>query len=104
MSRCGRCGFWSKYPDNHPEKKYAGVRIWYQIRLIDSEVWEDRECDSFFERIPGFHPMDHFDYTVKRDNLGEAYTAAKFSKGLAWFGVATSLVSLALSVWGRVHG
>lgn len=99
MARCGRCGLWNKYPDNHHEKNYAGACIWYQIRLTDHDVWEERNCKDFFERMPGFHAMDHFDYKVKRDNLGEAYQEAKFSKRLAWFGVSTSLVSLGLTLW-----
>jgi len=104
MARCGRCGLWNKYPDNHPEKKYAGVCTWYQIRLIDEQVFEERDCRDFFERIPGFHTMDHFDYKVKRDNLGDAWQAARFSKRLAWFGIATSAVSLAVALWGKFHG
>ncbi len=103
MARCGRCGLWSKYPDNHYEKKYAGICLWYQSRLIDDEVFEKRKCDDFFERVPGLTPMDHFDYKIKRDNLGDAFTAAKRSKRLALFGVVTSLISLGFSAW-RLFG
>lgn len=98
MARCGRCGLWNKYPDNHHEQKWAGVCIWYQIRLMDDDVWEERTCPTFFERIPGLHVMDHLDYKIKRDNLGEAYTIAKRSRVLAYAGVAISVTSLTLSL------
>ena len=103
MARCGRCGLWSKYPDNHHEQKYAGVCLWYQHRLHHDDVFEQRECGDFFERVPGMNPMDHMDYKIKRDNLGDAYTMAKRSKRLALFGVVTSVASLALSAW-KVFG
>ena len=103
MARCGRCGLWAKYPDNHHEKKYAGVCLWYQTRLVDGEVFEERECKDFFERVPGMNAMDHMDYKIKRDNLGDAYQTASRSKRLAVFGVVTSLVSLGFSTW-RVFG
>lgn len=103
-ARCGRCGLWNQYPDNHSEQKWAGVCIWYQMRLPDDEVWEDRECKDFFERMPGFHAMDHFDYKIKRDNLGSAYTAAKRAKILAYVGLAISLTSLSLGILKFVGG
>jgi len=103
MARCGRCGLWSKYPDSHHEQKYAGVCLWYQHRLMDDDVFEDRECKDFFERVPGLMPMDHFDYKIKRDNLGDAYTQARFSKRLALMGAVLSVISLALSLW-KVFG
>ena len=99
MARCGRCGLWNKYPDNHREQKHAGVCMWYQIRLDDTDVWEERDCPTFFERIPGLHPMDHLDYKIKRDNLGDAHQTAKRSKTLALIGVGISLTSLALSLY-----
>ena len=95
MARCGRCGLWSKYPDDYHEQKWAGVCIWYQHRLMDDDVFEERECGDFFERIPGLTPLDHFDYKTKRDNLGDAYQAAQRSKKIAY-------VSLGLSVLGLV--
>ena len=97
-ARCGRCGLWNEYPPNQREQKWAGVCLWYQMRLPDNEVWEDRECRDFFERVPGFHAMDHFDYKIKRDNLGSAYTTAKRAKALAYVGLAISLTSLGLGV------
>ena len=103
MARCGRCGLWSKYPDDHRERKYAGVCLWYQTRLVEDDVYEQRECGDFFERLPDVTPMGHFDYKTKRDNLGDAYETAKRSKRLALFSVVTSLVSLAFAAW-RVFG
>ena len=104
MARCGRCGLWSKYPDHHHEKKYAGVCLWYQTRLVEGEVFEERECGDFFESIPGMHAMDHMDYKIKRDNLGDAYTTARFSKRLAIMGAVISVVSLTLTVWKVLNG
>lgn len=89
---------WSKYPSSHPERKYDGVCLWYQIRLVQDDVYKERECKDFFERIPDMTAIDHFDYKVKRDNLGDAYATAKRSKNLAWFGVVTSLVSIGLAI------
>jgi len=100
MARCGRCGLWNQYPDGHHEKKYAGVCIWYQIRLIDTDVWEERECGDFFERIPGMHSMDHFDYKIKRDNLGEAFEKAKAAGERADQAQTRANIGLGLSITG----
>ena len=94
---------WSKYPDNHHEQKWAGVCLWYQHRLMDDDVFEHRECEDFFEHVPGLMPMDHFDYKIKRDNLGDAYVQARFSKRLALLGAGLSVISLTLSLW-KVFG
>jgi hypothetical protein len=104
MARCGRCGLWSKYPDNHHEKKYAGVCLWYQTRLVDSEVFDERECKDFFEGVPGMTAMNHMDYKIKRDNLGDAFKAASFSKRLAIMGAVISVISLTVSLWRVFHG
>jgi len=104
MARCGRCGLWGKYPDHHHEQKYAGVCLWYQHRLHHDDVFEQRECGDFFERVPGLTPMDHFDYKIKRDNLGDAYEMAKRSKRLALFSVVTSVISLGFSAWKVLGG
>tara|TARA_B100000214_G_scaffold373911_1_gene355318 strand:- start:416 stop:730 length:315 start_codon:yes stop_codon:yes gene_type:complete len=93
MARCGRCGLWAAYPSEHREKQYSGICMWYQIRLPESEVFESRECGDFQERIPGMCPKEHFDYKIKRDNLGDAFVAAKFSKRL-------SITALVLSILG----
>lgn len=98
MARCGRCGLWNKYPDDHHEQKYAGVCIWYQIRLQDDEVWEDRDCKDFFERIPGYHPLDHFEYKCKRDELGDAFKEAYSARLMSWLSLAVALGAL-LAEW-----
>jgi hypothetical protein len=98
MARCGRCGLWNKYPDNHHEQKHAGVCIWYQMRLQDDDVWKERKCKDFFERMPGFHAMDHFDYKVKRDNLGDAFVTAKRARIVAYVSLGISLTGLALKL------
>jgi len=104
MARCGRCGLWSKYPDNHHEKKYAGVCLWYQTRLVDGEVFDERKCKDFFECVPGMTSMDHMDYKIKRDNLGDAFRTALFSKRLALLGAVISVVSISVALWGAFHG
>jgi len=98
VARCGRCGLWSKYPEGHPEKKYAGVCLWYQIRLDQDSVYESRECPDFFERVPGLAPIEHFNYKVKRDNLGDAYVQASRAKIIAYVGVVLSLIGLIFSM------
>ena len=103
-ARCGRCGLFGKYPDNHHEKKHAGVCLWYQIRLADHDVWEPRECSDFFEAIPGMHPMDHFDYKIKRDNLGDAYTAALRASRTARISICISLVGLGVTLFKVIQG
>ena len=100
MARCGRCGLWNKYPDNHHEQKYAGVCVWYQMRLSDDEVWEDRKCPDFFERIPGLHVMDHFEYKCKRDNLGDAFREAHSARLMSWISLGVALGAL-ISEWLR---
>ena len=87
MARCGRCGLWAKYPDNHHEKKYAGVCLWYQTRLV----------------VPGMTAMDHLDYKIKRDNLGDAYLTAKRSKLIAYIGLTISVISLTASLYRTFH-
>jgi hypothetical protein len=98
MARCGRCGLWGKYPENHHEQKFAGVCLWYQIRLADDQVFEERDCKDFFERVPGLTPLDHFEYKAKRDNVGDAYRTAMRSKVIAYIGLAISAASLAASL------
>ena len=100
MARCGRCGLWSSYPKDHPEQKYRGVCLWYQTRLHSDEVFEERACEHFEDRIPGLTPMGHFDYKVKRDNLGDAYLTARSAKVLAYVGIGISIVGLLLSLTG----
>ncbi len=104
MSRCGRCGLWNSYPDDYHEKKWAGVCLWYQIRLHEHDVWEERQCGDFMEAIPQLSPMQHLDYKVKRDNLGDAYQAARRSKRLALTSLAISVTGLALALYRTLTG
>lgn len=96
MARCGRCGLWNQYPAGHEEQKYAGVCVWYQMRLHESDVWESRVCPDFFEKMPGVTALSHFDYKIKRDNLGDAYVSARRAKYLAYTSLTLSIVGL---VW-----
>ena len=98
MARCGRCGLWSTYPEDHPETKYAGVCVWYQLRLPRHEVFEHRECHEFFERIPGVAPMGHFQYKLQQDNLRDSYILAKRSKVLSYVAVVISVGSLLFNI------
>ena len=99
MARCGRCGLFSEYPDNFPEKKWKGTCVWYQHRLPEDEVWTKRECPDFTEKIPGFHTMDHFEYKIKRDDLGDAYTEAKRSKTIAYIALGITVIEFIRSIW-----
>jgi len=98
MARCGRCGLWAEYPEDRTEREYAGACLWYQIRLPSEQVFEKRECSDFFEKLPGVHPMDQFEYKVKRDNLGDAYETAKSSKVRANVALVLSILGLIWSV------
>jgi hypothetical protein len=74
--------------------------MWFQLRLRPDDEFEQRECADFFERIPGMHAMDHFDYKIKRDNLGDAYQHAKRAKVLAYIGIGLSVTGLVLKLLG----
>jgi hypothetical protein len=88
----------NKYPDHHHEQKHVGVCMWYQIRLMETDVWEHRECKDFFEGIPGFHAMDHFDYKIKRDNLGDAYRKAVSARKRANLGIGISVTGITITL------
>ena len=102
MARCGRCGLWNRYPGDNREKEYAGVCMWFQLRLRPDDEFKQRECSDFFERIPGMHAMDHFDYKLKRDNLGDAYQHAKQAKVLAYMRSSAPIVVVECSHWRQV--
>ena len=97
MARCGRCGLFGKYPDDHPER-HAGICVWYQVKLEDDEVYEYRDCKDYFESIPGMHIMDHFDYKVRRDNLGDAYLNSVIAKSRSTVGIVVAILGALLSV------
>ena len=94
MARCGRCGLWASYPEDHPEKTYGGTCLWFQTRLAPDEVFEKRACAQFFERLPRLTPLQHFNYKIGRDNLGDAYEAAQRARKMAYIGLFFSIVSL----------
>jgi len=93
MARCGRCGLWNQYPEHHPEKKYAGVCLWYQVQLIEDQVYEPRECGDFIERVPGWSAREHFDHKVVRDELGTAYREAGYSRRMAYTALGLSVLA-----------
>ena len=43
MARCGRCGLWESYPQNDPDRMWAGACLWYQIRLADGFVYDSHK-------------------------------------------------------------
>jgi hypothetical protein len=94
MARCGRCGIYNRYPNDYREKKWDGVCLWYQHRLLSDEVWEQRECEHFFETIPGLIPTEQLEYKVQRENLGSAYRTARHSRILAYVSLAISGAAL----------
>jgi len=97
MARCGRCGLWNRYPEDHPEQKYAGVCLWYQLRLHENEVYEQRECDDFLEKIPGHSAAWHFDHVASRDKMAHAFTSLKKSHRRAKIALGLSITSLTWS-------
>ncbi len=98
MARCGRCGLWSKTPADYKEQRYAGYCLWYQTRLEPEFEYDERDCNDFFERVPGQDAAWHFDYKVKRDNIGDAWRKAKSSDKKARIAVTISVVGLAWNV------
>lgn len=94
MARCGRCGLYNKYPSDHYENKYSGLCLWYQHRLVRDDEYERHNCPDFFEAIPKLSPLQHFDYKIKRDNLGDAYSVAARAKRLAYLGLCLSIIGL----------
>jgi len=99
MARCGRCGLWAKTPKESKEQKYAGTCLWYQIKLEPEFEYQERKCEDFFEKIEPFDTPWHFDYKIKRDNLGEAYQKAKQSDQKAKIAVSLSLISIFLTIF-----
>tara|TARA_Y100001973_G_C5207136_1_gene342381 strand:+ start:970 stop:1281 length:312 start_codon:yes stop_codon:yes gene_type:complete len=98
MARCGRCGLWAKTPQDHKEQKYAGYCLWYQIRLEPEFEYEKRDCKDFVEKVPQYGADWHFDYKVKRDNLGDAYESAKKSDRRSKIAIGISLAGFALNI------
>jgi len=47
------------------------------------EVYESRECPDFLKKIPETTPMEHFDYKVVREGLGDGYNEARVAKRIA---------------------
>jgi hypothetical protein len=96
MARCGRCGLWQSYPIDHKEKAFSGVCLWYQTRLTNQEVYSHRECPDFIERIPNHSADWHFDYKVKRVELGTAHKEARRSTWIAYVALFVSALGLLL--------
>ena len=98
MARCGRCGLWSKTPEDYHEKKYAGYCLWYQLRLEEDRVYEYRDCKDFFEKVPGLDSAWHFDYKIKRDKLGDAYETASRSDRRSKIAIGLSIAGFTLNL------
>jgi hypothetical protein len=103
-ARCGRCGLWNNYPKDYHEQKWEGVCLWYQIRLRTEDVWEARLCEDFIEKIPGITPMEHLDYKIKRDQLGDSYKAARRGKYISYISLALSLIGISLALYRATRG
>ena len=88
-----------KYPPDHKETEYSGVCLWYQIRLREEEVFDLRNCNTFFERIPGEEPLRQFNYKIQRENIGSAYRNAKASRVLSIIALVVSIGSLLYKVF-----
>ena len=98
MARCGRGGLWAKTPPEEREQKYAGGCLWYQTRLESEFEYSDRDCNDFFEKVPQYSAAWHFDYKVKRDNLGDAYESVKKSDRRSKIAIGISIAGLTFSV------
>ena len=98
MARCGRCGLWNKYPEDFREKKYAGVCVWYQLKLPEHEVYELRNCEDFEDKIPEVSALEHFEYKIQRDQLGNAYKVAKRSQIIAWASIIISVITFLVNM------
>ena len=94
MARCGRCGLWNTYPSDHSEQKWAGVCLWYHIRLHESEVYEHRECPEFLEQVPTKDAGWHFTHIVTRNKLADAYNSSQIGNRRAKIAIALSSTSL----------
>jgi len=104
MARCGRCGLWAKYPKDHHEKKWAGVCLWYGTQLLEDEVYDQRKCGDFFERIPGMTPLQHHEYKVHNTNLRQGFITSRRAFWVSVIAVAISLSALGLSLLGVING
>lgn len=100
MARCGRCGLWNPYPEDHKEQLYVGVCLWYQMRLREDSLYEQRDCPDFFERIPGMTPLEHFKYKIDRDDLGDVYKEAHRAKFVGYTALTLSILGLLLKLLG----
>lgn len=96
MARCGRCGLFAQYPGDFSEKKYSGMCLWYQLRLPEDEVWEQRKCAEFFERIPNWTSHQHWAYATRHDDLGRSWRASKRALFFSVGALALSITSLVL--------
>lgn len=98
MARCGRCGLWAKYSEDHKEKKWAGMCLWYRLRLPPSDVWETRKCPEFFEAVPGWTEHQHWSYATRHDDLGRNWRTARRA---LWFSGAALTISVVdrLAAW-----
>ena len=98
MARCGRCGLWAKYPDDFEEKKYAGMCLWYRLRLSEESVWEHRKCDNFFDRVPQWDEKSHLDYALKWSDIGRSWRASRRAMFFSVAALLLSIVGLLLSL------
>lgn len=98
MARCGRCGLWAKYPDDFKEKKYAGMCLWYRLRLSEESVWEHRKCDNFFDRVPQWDEKSHLDYALKWSDIGRSWRASRRAMFFSVAALLLSIVGLLLSL------
>ena len=102
MARCGRCGLYSKYPEDHHEKKWAGVCLYFQHRITEDELYEKRECVEFFESVPGVTPVEQWSYKLQRDKLGEAFQEARQARREAERGLVIALIGVGLGLAGLI--
>lgn len=78
--------------------------LWYQHRLMEDDVFEQRECEDFFERVPEMTAKDHLDYKIKRDDLGDAHKKARRSLVISIVALVLSAGTLTLKILDWIQG
>jgi len=91
MARCGRCGLYCGYPEETAERTATGVCLWFQMKIPEDAVWEKRKCAEFFERIPGWTPLEQWRYRQSRDSIGGSYKSVQRA---LFFSAAALLISV----------
>lgn len=97
MARCGRCGCWHEYQEGFREKKYAGTCLWYQIRLEPDQVYEDRDCPDFSERVSDWSSQENMEHKLLRIRLREEHIENRIKWTATIVGTLLTMATLLFS-------